>query len=346
MARVTISDIAARTGVSPTTVSMVLSNKGKISESVKQRVQAAAQALGYSRLKRKLGAHNANADSSVGILIAIDSDWEYAWRFIRSIIANIEAVLRSNGFRLLMIPFHSTDGSDEILESVLASQVRALFSLHCANEALFSRLEQLQKPVVVVNNSNLQHEFSTVCVDDISGAYHGTISLIENGHREIAYVEYDRPDMQALIMERFMGFKNALDNRGIPFPEGRRITTFHNDMAMFSQNMRSLFEDHPGITAIFSHDDYLALDVIAVLRKLGKTVPDDVSIIAPGDVLNYGEPHVPRISTMKINTDYMGKAAGELMLSRIRKEIQGIHVLKVNQELVDRGSVKSIGTAD
>ena len=324
---------------------MVLSNKGKISETVRTRVKAAAQTLGYSRLRKRAKANDVVSANNIGVLFDIDVDWEYGWRFMRPIIANIDLVLRPSGFHLLMIPFHSGLCSDEILESVLSAGVRSLFSIHFADQEIFRRLEELQKPVVIVNNSNLQHEFSTVCVDDFAGAFYGAIHLIENGHRDIAYVEYDRPDMQALIAERFMGFKNALDNKDIPFQADKRITTFHNNMTILSERIHSLFKKHPDITAIFCHDDYLALDVIAVLGKLGKKIPEDVSVIAPGDVLNYGEPHVPQISTMKINTDYMGKAAGELMLSRIRNDMPsgGIHVLKVNQEFAERGSVRRLG---
>ncbi|KKK71893.1 hypothetical protein LCGC14_2909380, partial [marine sediment metagenome] len=96
------------------------------------------------------------------------------------------------------------------------------------------------------------------------------------------------------------------------------------------------------ITALICHDDYLADNVIAVLTKLNKKVPDDISIIAPGDIINYNEPHVPQITTMRINKELMGKTAGEVVISRLKNKQEGIQVLKVNQVLMDRGSVRNL----
>jgi DNA-binding LacI/PurR family transcriptional regulator len=47
---------------------------------------------------------------------------------------------------------------------------------------------------------------------------------------------------------------------------------------------------------------------------------------------------------MRINKELMGKSAGEIMISRLKKEHEGIQVLKVNQELIDRGSVRNLNT--
>jgi DNA-binding LacI/PurR family transcriptional regulator len=92
------------------------------------------------------------------------------------------------------------------------------------------------------------------------------------------------------------------------------------------------------------HDDYLADNVIAVLTKLNKRVPDDISIIAPRDVINYNEPYISQITTMRINKELMGKTAGEVVISRLKNKQEGIQVLKVNQVLMDRGSVRNLGS--
>ena len=71
---------------------------------------------------------------------------------------------------------------------------------------------------------------------------------------------------------------------------------------------------------------------------MGIRVPEDVSLIAPGDVLDYSEPFIPPITTMRIDTAMMGQLAGELLLKRLRDPGLGLQVLKVKQQLVERGS--------
>jgi len=71
-------------------------------------------------------------------------------------------------------------------------------------------------------------------------------------------------------------------------------------------------------------------------------VPDDVSIIAPGDTLDYRSIHVPQITTMRINTSYMGELAGQLIMKRIQHKSEEIKVLKVKEQLVERKSCRTI----
>ena len=94
-------------------------------------------------------------------------------------------------------------------------------------------------------------------------------------------------------------------------------------------------------TALFVIDDELALSVHQVLHEYGLTVPGDISIIAPGDVLDYSKPYVPQFTTMRINTEAVGSTTGELMVNRIKHSRHKWYGLKVNQELVDRGSCSS-----
>ena len=91
-------------------------------------------------------------------------------------------------------------------------------------------------------------------------------------------------------------------------------------------------------TALFVLDDELALRVHMVLSERGLRVPDDISIIAPGDVLDYSKPYIPQFNTMRINTDIIGSTTGEFLMNRLRHAKQKLYGLKVNQEFVDRGS--------
>jgi len=337
----TLKQVAKEAGVSLATASMVMSNKGRISDEVRARVTSTADRLGYRRKKRpadvtELGKMRA------GILVAFDPEWDFAWRVTRSIVSSLVKELAERGATTVVVPVGLKESTEQIERDIGETGISSVFSVHYANKELFDRLESNGIPVVVINNSSFQDTFYTVCVDDFQGAYEGAQQLIRQGHRKIIYIDFNRPDMPALVSDRFVGFKKALDENHIEFQKSHRITTDLATLNDLHQKLQPLLTRERNATAIFAHDDYLAANVIAVLRDLGLRVPDDVSIIAHGDCLDYAQPLVPQISTMRINTELMGTTAAGVMAKRIAGDSESLHVLKVNQHLVVRGSCRQV----
>ncbi len=83
--------------------------------------------------------------------------------------------------------------------------------------------------------------------------------------------------------------------------------------------------------------------LIGLLQKRGINVPDQISIVAPGDVLDYSQPYIPPITTMRIDTAAMGKMAALILQERLSGD-RSPHqkVLKVPQHLIERGSCRSL----
>jgi len=105
------------------------------------------------------------------------------------------------------------------------------------------------------------------------------------------------------------------------------------DMGELVSRLERLMKGSKRTSALFAHDDYLAARTTVALGTLGFKVPDDVSIIAPGDTLDYNQPYIPRITTMRIDTDMLGKLAGEMMINRLQHRPAEIIVVKVKQQL-------------
>jgi LacI family transcriptional regulator len=193
----------------------------------------------------------------------------------------------------VIVPTWYTSDVENTVAKILANEARAVFSIHYGNEKLFGQLEGMGIPVVVVNNNNYQDTFYSVCVDDFQGAYEGCLHLVRLGHTAIGYVDFPRPDLPAIVADRFIGFQKALGEFGIPFDASRRLTVPLDDRHALRDGLRRLFSEGEKSTALFVHDDYFAARVISELAGLGLKVPQDVSVLAPGDVLDYGDPFVP-----------------------------------------------------
>ncbi|MGA2478089.1 MAG: LacI family DNA-binding transcriptional regulator [Spirochaetia bacterium] len=330
-----LRQVAEQAGVSLTTASMVLAGKGKISPLVRERVVEAALKIGYQRRSSR-----SESPGTITLLLPFDDQWAHTFHFIRPIIVEIERTLIKAGYYPVIVPTWYSSDVENTIAKILANEARAVFSIHYGNDALFRQLEGMGIPVVVVNNNNYQDTFYSVCVDDFQGAYEGCLHLIRLGHTEIGYVDFPRPDLPAIVADRFIGFQKAMDEFGIPFDASRRVTVPLDDRPALREGLRRLFSDGARCTALFIHDDYFAARVISELAGLGLKVPDDVSVMAPGDVLDYSDPFVPQITTMRINTALMGQISADLILNRMRRNPDDIHVLKIKQQLADRGSCR------
>lgn len=343
-----LKDVARKARVSVATVSLVLADKGRISQEVRGRVREAAASLGYR--PRSPGRSRSAGAATVGILCA--EDRQYEWNFIRPTILELEHALRQRGQTPVLIPSASRGEPEKTVQHVQESGVRAVFSLQITAGAVFSGLRERGIQVVTINTSGFQDRVDSVCVDDFQGAYEGTRHLLGLGHRSVAFVEYARPESPAVVADRFIGFRKALDEGRVGFSPERRITVPFMDAPRLEKKLGTLFGKATGRasgnsrpTAIFAHDDYLGLYVIEVLRRMGLSVPGDVSLVAPGDVLDYSLPLMPQITTMRIDTALLGKIAANLMFDRMRAAQPGPHVLKVKEQLVRRDSCRQVETA-
>ncbi len=333
-----LKDIARRAKVSVATASLALNGKGRISDEVRSRVRDTADLLGYRA--RRPPSPGPGAVDSVGILHA--EDREYEWHFIRPTILELEHALRQKGHLPVLIPASTRAEPEKVVRDILDCGVKAVFALQLSDGELFSELLARGIRLVVINNSGFQARFHSVCVDDFQGAYEGTMFLLSLGHRSLAFVEYARPDSPNVVADRFIGFRKALEEQKVGFSPERRLTVPFMDAKKLEKKLAAVFSRKEKPTAIFAHDDYLGLYVIDALGKLGLSVPGDVSLVAPGDVLDYSLPLMPQITTMRIDTALLGKIAANLMFDRMRDTDSDVHVLKVKEQLVRRASCRQV----
>jgi uroporphyrinogen decarboxylase len=342
MKKPTLKDIADASGVSVTTASLVLSGKGRISESVRSAILEAATRLGYGK---KFILSQPGKRPEVGILLNIEPRWAFVWGFIRPIIAEIEKSFSLKGYDVGLIPIYEALPESALAERILQGAYKAVFTLHYGNERLFKALEDRGVPVIVIMNGNFQDRFHSILVDDFQGAYEGIMHLIKLGHRDILYAGTERVDLPKLMTDRYYGFCKALEESGIPVtPEGYLNCEAANTQHL-EASLREIFSRPRRPSAIFALDDDMAIRIAALLKPMGIRIPEDLSIIAPGDLLNYADPFVIPITTLKIDTNLMGRLACDMMFRRLSGENDGVHVIKVKQQLVQRGSTRPLPSA-
>ena len=333
--RVTSMDVAKKAGVSQSTVSLVLSGKENISREVSDRVLQVANEMGYS-IKRSAAVNKKN--KTVGILIDLNPHLPFVWSFELPILESIEEYLGSRGFNLVIIPINPEITESELYTKVISYELNGLISMLYIQENTFQRLHKINIPVIIIMNDALQNQFPAVLVDDFQGVFDGITHMVSLGHKKLLYIDYERPDMPSTLLDRLYGFKKAVEHHDLDIPDNWYIRCKTPSMPELQERLGGVFSGKDVPTGIFALDDYIGASIIFTLQNMKIRVPEDVSLITMGDVLDYNIPFIPPITTVRINTSMAGKMAGRLLSDIMESNIDGPQILKVTPTIFDRGS--------
>ncbi|MFW6313149.1 MAG: LacI family DNA-binding transcriptional regulator, partial [Spirochaetota bacterium] len=278
----------------------------------------------------------------VGILTSLDPEWTFAWHFLAEMIVTIERELRTRQMQTLLIPISHHEDAASIFQKVTGADCGAVYSIHIGSDELFDQLEDAGIPVILIMNNSFQDRFFSICVDDFHGAYEGTQHLLNLGHRRILFADGKTEDLPVLSTDRYYGFLKAIEETDGSAAHTRMLCRGGVTEQELEEELAAALDGSEPFTAVFSLDDEVALAVWTALAAIGYRVPEDISILAPGDVLDYSKSYVPRISTMHIDMADMGQLAVDMLNNRLSENAKTIHVLKVHQQLIDRGSCRRI----
>ena len=300
----TIKDVAAAAGVSTAAVSLFLNDRAGISQTTRDRIAATVKSLGY--VPRANGRRSAG-EGYVGMLVEelplpIHSDHFYA-QVLRGIHAEAERL----GYNLVLSVLDQTQGG---LPRVVAEQhVAGLLAIGGGDitDALLNRLADEEIALVAVDNYSLSRHIDSVVTDDQTGAYLATRHLIELGHRRIAMIM--GPEKYKPLVERYLGYRQALDEAGIPIDESLMQPSISRGMPRKGyREMQQLLACNQRPTAVFAVTDRTALGALDAIYEHGLRVPDDISMIGFDDIAP-GAQARPPLSTIHRPNYEMGVAA-------------------------------------
>ena len=332
--RPTSADVAARAGVSRTTVSFVLNQRAdvKIPDETRQRVVAAAAELGYSpnASARRL----AGGRSHVIALVLRQSPEQVASdAVLAETLRGLSSAARAGGFRV-MVELLEPDGADTSYSALLRAQHADGLIVSGPRSDDPSLLELVRDGFpIVIQGSLADVPVQSVDVDNVAGARGAVEHLLALGHRRIACITNARLVYTA-AQERLAGYTEALIAAGIAI-ENELIAEADFDapsghVAMAELIGRTTFD------AAFVASDVVALGAIGALREAGLKVPDDVSIVGFDDIplAAYFD---PPLTTVRLPAFELGQAAGQALLERLADRANP-HRTLLPTELIVRGS--------
>jgi LacI family transcriptional regulator len=336
----TISDIAQQAGVSISTVSLILNNKPGVSAETRTRVLKVAEDLEYP-LKSGIGSELNSRVSTIAMIVKTDPDSPpQANPFYSKVIIGIEDVCRRSGINLLFatLPVDENNCPVEVPQLLYNESLDGLLMIGAfVDETISSISDRRMPPIVLVDGYSNTDRFDTVISDNFRAAYQAVTYLIEKGHRHIGLLGSE-PTSYPSLKERRNGYLRAMkDNDLAPV----YIADFNINRSKGYEEAVSLMQEYPHINALFCINDDVGSHAIRAVKTLGKRIPGDVSIIGYDDTYIALNTH-PALTTMRVDTVAMGRAAVHLLALRIENPESARMSLTIHSTLVERESVSRV----
>lgn len=325
--RVTIAEVAKYANVSTMTVSRVVNKRGQVSDDMRKLVHSAMDVLGYrpNRIARSLVS---SRTFKIGVIVP-----NIASLFFTTVLESIEYVLWQHDYSLVLSNSgQSNRREQDILDVFEEDQVDGvlIFGSHLTYDQLTTLLQN-QRAAVVFNGEVDPSVAGQIIFDDQNALKMAVQYLIDVGRTKLTYVGLDKQTYS--MRERRQSFEAAIAT--CDDVEGWVINA---DADKLYIKLRQHLKDHPQTNGLICFNDEMAADVLVLLSRMGKRVPDDVAVIGYDDV-KLARWVTPRLSTIKLKPSIgeLGELAAQMLLERIDGNANDKPVI-LNHELVVRDS--------
>lgn len=309
--RVTISDVAARAGVSLATVSRVVNTPTIVTEPTRLRVEEAIDELGYrpSSVARGLSL---GKSSLMAVIAPTPSTPSVSER-----VQGIAGRLGTSGYDLALFDVEGVDDRDRVFEELATSQRMAsilLISLKPTRRHLQS-FGDLANSLVVIDA--YVPEVSSISIDNVEGGRLAARHFLELGHRRVAFVgaEEKNPLGFTSSRDRRIGFEEVLTEAGINLgPDYTSIGPRGAGSATAAAERLLTLAEPP--TGIFAASDTQAQAILGAARGMGVDVPGRLSVIGFDDIKSAA---ALALTTVRQPLEESGRLGAELMMEYVEQ---------------------------
>jgi DNA-binding LacI/PurR family transcriptional regulator len=266
-----LEDVAARVGMSPASVSMVLSNAPGPSAATRERVLEAATELGY-RPDRTASLLARRRTHLVGVLMQVGS------AFHAELVEDLHEAVERQGYDVVLSAVTRTRDERRAVETLVDFRCEALVLLGPVAPA--SELATLgrQLPVVVVGRRVPGGGVDVVRSADDEGVGQAVEHLAGLGHRAIAYVDGGKG---TIASDRRRGYRRAMRDLGLA--DQIRVIPGDHTEAAGGRAARTLLGEGRLPSAVVAYNDHCALGLLDALSRAGAQVPGAVSVVGYDD---------------------------------------------------------------
>ena len=322
----TIVDVAKLAGVTPTTVSRVINNRGYISEKTRNKVNEAMDQLGYqpNEIARSLTKQKSN---TIGVIVPHISHPYFA-----KLISNLENEASKNGYKIILCNSkEKAEKEKQYLDMCKSNRVAGI--ILCSGNVESNKINTGNIPVVLLEKNFEEGKLGIQC-DNYQGGKLSTEHLIKCGCKKLLHfsgvIDEDMP-----ADNREKAFIDICNENNIKYFIKKYDINTYNEMNYYAY-IKDTLREIKNIDGIFASSDLIAAQVIQVCNELSVRIPQDIKLVGFDDV-EISKLTTPTITTIHQPIKEMAKLAIELIDSKYKNlEVNDKTILPI--ELIIRNS--------
>ena len=332
---VTINDVAKRAGVSHTTVSWVIHNDPRITQKTKDKVHKAIKELNYHPNYSARSLVKGKTDA-----IAVVTNF-FSTYFELSVLRGIETAMGESDKPYNLNLYSTWNREDEVLNEILyGRRADAVILLsETPSQKIVEGYKEKNVPLILVENYH--DELLSVKSNNINGSEEAVDYLLDKGLKRVGIiVEALHGDFIPGLsqVERMMGYEKSLKKRGLEINPDLVFELKKFRMDNGRELARKIVNENIDVDGLFcAAGDKVALGFIDEIKKLGKSIPEDYSVIGFDDI-DIAELVSPPLTTVRQNLHGLGESSYNMAVKAISKlDIDERHI-QFETSLIKRGS--------
>lgn len=335
---VTIKDVARAAGVSASTVSRVLNNKGVISEETRKRIWDTMKELEYVPNDVARSFANGSARAFALVIDVVDVR-AYANNFFNNTVFGIETAAHENGYNLMITNEKSVeDEISPVQKLVLGKKIDGIvIPISMAGESLLEKLNDLGFPSVILGHLDEgRTETSWVDINNTQGGALAVRHLIKKGYRNIAFLYGN--DKEQFNQDRLTGYSRGVSAGGMEVKQElicHGLSGVEDSRECVLGLLRQ--EDRPD--AVVCGDDRLALGALRAAKAAGVAVPRDFGIVSFDNTPLTELADIP-ITSLDVDTFELGRQAAEILIQQIEEPEASFRQVLLSTKIIGRASTE------
>ena len=340
MKKVPIQDIADELGVSRNTVSKAINNADGLADATREKILQKAIEMGYKQFSY-IKAQTINApkpeDQAKGEIALLFGDTIDGSHFASLMLDKLKKELSQWGYTLIS---HRVERENFLCRSLPFTfdpqKASAIVCIEMFDRSYDDMVCALGLPVLFVDGPHKRDGVDLpadqLYMDNSTAITRFVNDMLVRGKRKIGFIG-DYEHCQSFF-ERYTAFRCAMLMANVPVDERYSLKVLNPEQLTAAL---TAMEELPEVFICANY--FVADDAIYVLRKLGKSVPEDV-LFCGFDDSPQSRIMTPSLTTVHIHTQIMAVSAMQLLLSRIQEPSLDFRTVHTETELIYRDSTK------
>lgn len=258
-----------------------------------------------------------------------------------SLVSAVQKEAKQEGVGLLL--YVTNDSREEeihAIEDAISHKVSGILSFPATLMLATDYHQVLQQNISLVMLDRYLPDLDCdyVVSDNFGGAYSATEHLIRLNHRQIAIIS-EPINRYTTFSDRYAGYRQVFIQHGYELPPS--IMDYStDDLERFAERLEIFIRSNK-ITAIFAFTDFIAMDVMSALKRIGFSTPDNIAVVGFDDIVSSAYLDIP-LTTVRQNMRSIGQMGAQLLFERILQGRSQARRIVLPTELVVRKSCGSI----